>query len=89
MAADHAGYAAGVADELRAAGLRVEVMASDEPLGRRVRAAKLQKVPYVLVVGASDVAAGTVGVNPRGAETERDVPLADLKDRMLAEAAPR
>ena len=89
VAADHAGYAAEVAGELRAAGLRVEVMASDEPLGRRVRAAKLQKVPYVLVVGASDVAAGTVGVNPRGAETQRDVPLADLKDRMLAEAAPR
>ncbi|MDE0653008.1 MAG: threonine--tRNA ligase [bacterium] len=88
VAADHAGYAAEVAGELRAEGLRVEVMASDEPLGRRVRAAKVQKVPYVLVVGASDVAAGTVGVNPRGGETERDVPLADLKDRMLAEASP-
>ena len=89
VAADHAGYAAEVADELRAAGLRVEVMASDEPLGRRVRAAKLQKVPYVLVVGASDVAAGTVGVNPRGAETQRDVPLGELTARILAEAAPR
>ena len=88
VAADHAGYAGEVAEELRAAGLRVEVTASDEPLGRRVRAAKLQKVPYVLVVGASDMAAGTVGVNPRGAETQRDVPLADLKDRMLAEAVP-
>ena len=89
VAADHAGYAAQVAGELRAAGLRVEVAASDEPLGRRVRAAKLHKVPYVLVVGASDVAAGTVGVNPRAADTERDVPLGDLKARMLAEAAPR
>ena len=89
VAADHAGYAAEVADELRAAGLRVEVMVSDEPLGRRVRSAKLQKVPYVLVVGASDVAAGTVGVNPRAGETERDVPLANLTARMLAEAAPR
>ncbi len=89
VAADHAGYAAEVAGELRAAGLRVEVTASDEPLGRRVRAAKLQKVPYVLVVGAADVAAGTVGVNPRAAETRRDVPLADLKATMLAEAAPR
>ena len=43
----------------------------------------------MLVVGASDVAAGTVGMNPRAAETQRDVPLADLKARMLAEAAPR
>ena len=89
VAADHAGYAADVAAQLGADGLRVEVAASDEPLGRRVRVAKLQKVPYVLVVGASDVAAGTVGVNPRGGETRRDVPLAELSARMLAEAAPR
>ena len=88
VAADHAAYAAEVAGELRAAGLRTEVAASDEPLGRRVRAAKLAKVPYVLVTGATDVAAGTVGVNPRGGTTERGVPLADLKARVLAEADP-
>ena len=88
VAADHAAYAEQVAGELRALGLRAEVLASDEPLGRRVRAAKLDKVPYVLVVGASDVAAGTVGVNARSAGTERDVPLAELTARMLAEAAP-
>ena len=86
VAADHAGYAARVADELRAAGVRTEVAASDEPLGRRVRAAKLQKVPFVLVVGASDVEAGTAGVNARAGEPERGVPLADVRARILAEA---
>ncbi len=86
VAADHAGYAARVADELRAAGVRTEVAASDEPLGRRVRAAKLQKVPYVLVVGASDVEAGTAGVNSRAGEPERGVPLADVRARILADA---
>ena len=85
VAADHAGYAAHVADELRAAGVRTKVAASDEPLGRRVRAAKLQKVPFVLVVGASDVAAGTAGVNTRAGEPERGVPLADVRARILAE----
>ena len=88
VAADYAAYAAHVAGELRAAGLRAEVGASDEPLGRRVRAAKLAKVPYVLVVGASDVAAGTVGVNARAAEPERDVPLAEVLARILADATP-
>ena len=87
VAADHGTYAAHVAGELRAAGVRTEVAASDEPLGRRVRAAKLAKVPYVLVVGAADVEAGTAGVNPRGAETERGVPLADVRARILADSA--
>ncbi len=88
VAADHADYAAEVVVELTAAGLRAELVAADEPLGRRVRAAKLAKVPYVLVVGAKDMAAGTVGVNPRDGDTERDVPLAEVKAQMLAEAVP-
>ena len=86
VAADHAPYANHVADVLRAEGLRAEVAPSDEPLGRRVRGARLEKIPYVLVVGASDVAAGTAGVNTRGAEPERDVPLDEVKARILADA---
>ena len=89
VAADHAAYANHVADVLRAEGLRAEVAASDEPLGRRVRGAKLEKIPYVLVVGASDVAAGTAGVNTRGVEPERDVPLDEVKARILADAGAR
>ena len=88
VAAEHAPYAAQVAERLGAAGLRVEVAAADEPLGRRVRSAKLTKVPYVLVVGATDVAAGTVGVNTRSSDPERDVPLDEAVARMLADAAP-
>ena len=41
---------------------------ADEPLGARIRKAKLEKLPYVLVVGDDDVEAGTVGVNARGGE---------------------
>ena len=89
VAADHAPYANHVADVLRAEGLRAEVAPSDEPLGRRVRGARLEKIPYVLVVGASDVAAGTAGVNTRGAEPERDVPLDEVKARILADAGAR
>ena len=89
VASDHGAYAAHVAEELGAAGLRAEVVASDEPLGRRVRAAKVAKVPYVLVVGASDVAAGTAGVNARAGEPERDVPLAEVVARIRADADSR
>ncbi|MDH4074756.1 MAG: threonine--tRNA ligase [Acidimicrobiia bacterium] len=89
VAADHEDYAWNVRDRLIAAGLRVEVTGAGDPLGRRIRNAKMQKVPYVLVVGDNDVAAGTVGVNPRGGgDVERDVPLGAFEARLAVEAVP-
>ena len=83
---DHEPYADTVAATLRAAGIRVDVVAADEPLGARVRKAKLEKLPYVLVVGDDDVAAGTVGVNSRVKERpDRGVPLADFIAGLRAE----
>ena len=70
VAAAHAGYAAEVADTLRSRGFRTEVSPAEEPLGKRVRNAKVAKVPYVLVVGDDDTANGTVGVNARGASRD-------------------
>jgi threonyl-tRNA synthetase len=79
-------YAELVAAELRALGGRVEVDGAGEPLGSRIRKAKLEKIPYVLVVGQDDVAANTVGVNSRGAEApERGVPVAAFGARFAAE----
>jgi threonyl-tRNA synthetase len=86
---DHDAYAAEVAGVLRMAGLRVDREAANEPLKARIRRAKLEKIPYVLVVGADDVAARTLGVNGRGdSPPERDVPLADFVEGAVAEAAP-
>jgi threonyl-tRNA synthetase len=81
----HADYARTVEAELRGAGLRVEVIASDEQLGKRIRNAKMEKVPYVLVVGDDDARNGTVGVNPRGGDVERDVTTGQFVQRILAE----
>jgi len=84
----HEAYAAQVVGSLRAAGFRAETGPAGEPLGARIRRAKLQKVPYVLVVGDEDVAAGTVGVNARSAERpERGVGLADFVARLQADVA--
>jgi threonyl-tRNA synthetase len=60
---------------------------ADEPLGSRVRKAKLEKLPYILVVGDDDVAKGTVGVNPRGGEVERGVDVDDFIARLADEVA--
>ncbi|MHB1138192.1 MAG: threonine--tRNA ligase, partial [Microthrixaceae bacterium] len=81
----HADYAHEVAAELRGSGFRVEVAAADETLGNRIRRAKGEKLPYVLVVGDDDVARRTVGVNARGNDVERDVPLTDFLARLRAD----
>jgi threonyl-tRNA synthetase len=83
---DHEPYAETVAATLRSGGIRVDVVAADEPLGARVRKAKLERLPYVLVVGDDDVRAGTVGVNSRVKERpDRGVSLADFLALLQAE----
>ena len=69
----HEDYASRLVNEMRREGLRVDMVAADEQLGKRIRSAKMERLPYVLVVGDDDVAQGTVGVNPRGGEVVRGV----------------
>ena len=83
----HQAHAAAVAERLSAEGFRVDVVDANDQLGKRIRAAKLEKLPYVLVVGDDDVAANTVGVNPRGGDVERGVSVDDFIQRLHAEIA--
>jgi len=62
----HAEYADSVRARLAAAGLRVELDARQEKIGYKIREAQLQKVPYMLVVGDREAAAGAVAVRTRG-----------------------
>ncbi|HSH22971.1 MAG TPA: threonine--tRNA ligase [Acidimicrobiales bacterium] len=84
---DHQPYAAGVVDRLGGEGLRAELDDAGDPLGTRIRRAKLEKLPWVLVVGDEDVAAGTVGLNPRDGEVQRGVSVDDFVARLRAEVA--
>jgi len=87
VASAHSEYAHTVVSALRKQGFRAEIVDSDEQLGKRIRTAKVDKVPYVLVVGDDDVAAGTVGVNPRGGEVERGVTVDAFIARIAADVA--
>ncbi|MEO7804083.1 MAG: threonine--tRNA ligase [Actinomycetota bacterium] len=72
------GYAAELAASLKGQGLRVDVDASNESLGKRVRNAQTSKVPYMIVVGDKEAAAQTLSVKPRGGEEQRGVTVDDF-----------
>jgi threonyl-tRNA synthetase len=87
VAEAHQAHAAQVVERLAAEGFRVDIVDANDQLGKRIRTAKLEKIPYVLVVGDDDVAAGTLGVNPRGGEVERGVQLDEFIRRLHDEVA--
>ncbi|MEK7514493.1 MAG: His/Gly/Thr/Pro-type tRNA ligase C-terminal domain-containing protein, partial [Patescibacteria group bacterium] len=58
-------FAKEVADTLIEKGFRVELDESDEGLGKKVRRAKVEKTPYILVIGEKEVAEKKVSVESR------------------------
>ena len=81
----HEEYAAKVAAELTAAGVRNEIDRSNEKLGKKIAIGEHEKVPFLLVVGEKDAAAGTVsprrGGKDQGATKTADF-IAAVKDEV-------
>jgi len=74
----HIEYAESVAAQLRAAGIRVEVDGSKARMGAKIATAREQNIPYMLIVGDRDAAAGTVSVRLRTDEDLGAMPLAQF-----------
>ncbi|HEU5308877.1 MAG TPA: threonine--tRNA ligase [Acidimicrobiia bacterium] len=87
----HEDYARELVDGFRAEHRRAELVgAHADSLGARIRRAKLEKVPYVLVVGDDDLEHRTVGVNARGSDApERGVAVDDFVARLGDEITSR
>ena len=83
IADHHVPYLSGVFDRLRAAGIRGEVDTSDERMQKKIRNASLDKVPYVLIAGDQDEAAGTVSFRFRDGSQENAVPVDDAIARIV------
>ena len=62
----HHDYANSVVDKLKAAGVRVTMDARAEKIGYKIREARLQKLPYMLIIGANEEETQTVSVRKRG-----------------------
>jgi threonyl-tRNA synthetase len=64
----HVEYAESVVQRLRAAGLRVEVDASSDRMGAKIRSAQMEKIPYMLIVGDREIEAEQVNLRLRNEE---------------------
>jgi threonyl-tRNA synthetase len=73
----HVPYLEDVAAQLRACGVRVEVDAGDDRMQKKIRTAQRQKVPFMLLAGDDDVAAGAVSFRYRSGEQKNGVPVAE------------
>ena len=81
-------YAKGVVEALRRARLRVELDARPQKVDRKVRDAKLQKVPYIVVAGPRDVEAGVISVRDRS-DNRTEETVEAFVERVTTEVAER
>jgi threonyl-tRNA synthetase len=91
IAERHVAYAEKVAEQLRAAGVRVEVDSRNEKMNAKIRELAMQKVPFLLVVGDKEAEANRVNVRTRGKEKTEDLPAADFVEKikkLIAEKSP-
>ena len=75
MKEEHAPYASEVESRLKGLGYRVEKDARDEKLGKKIRDAQMEKIPYMVVIGSREVENVTLSVRDRG---EGDLGTMDL-----------
>ena len=86
----HAEYGEKINKELIENGIRSEVDTDSETLGKKIRDAKMQKIPYLLVVGDKEVSGGLVTVESRsGKENKEEIPLSEFLENIKEEIKER
>ena len=72
-----ADYLADVIAQMKKAGIRAELDASDDRMQKKVRNAQMQKVPFMVIAGEEDMAAGAVSFRYRNGEQKNGIPIKD------------
>jgi threonyl-tRNA synthetase len=85
----HVEYANTIAQELNKQGFRVQVDERNERMNLKIREAQLQKVPYMLVVGDREAAAGTAAARLLSGEDLGPVSISDLATRFADQVASK
>ena len=85
----HVPYLEEVAARLREHGIRVEVDAGDERMQKKIRTAQRQKVPFMLLAGDADVAAGAVSFRFRDGSQRNEVPAGEAIEEIVTAVRER
>lgn len=85
----HAEYASFVRTQLLAAGIRADLDEASESLGKRIRNAKNEKIPYLLVVGDKEIESNAVSVESRDRGAEGAVDVVALSEKIAREIKSR
>jgi threonyl-tRNA synthetase len=88
VAAEYDAYLQDVAAQLTEAGIRVEVDLSDDRFGKKIRNAQTQKVPFMLIAGETDAAAGAVSFRYRDGSQNNGVVVAEAIAEIVAGSRP-
>jgi threonyl-tRNA synthetase len=83
IADEYADYLQGVLDRLRAEGVRAELDASDDRMQKKIRNHTLEHVPFLLIAGENDRAAGAVSFRFRDGSTRNGVPIDEAIELIL------
>ena len=75
-------------EDLQDMGVRVEVDSRDEKLGKKIREAQLEKIPFMLVIGDKEVESGSVSVRDRAKGDLGSMSLDELKAMLAAQFDP-
>lgn len=85
----HVAYSDTVAARLKEAGYRVETDAREEKIGKKIREAQLEKVPYMLIMGDKEEESATVAVRSRREGDLGPLPLDEFMDKLSSEVKAR
>jgi threonyl-tRNA synthetase len=86
---NHNDYAKKVSDELKAMNIRVEFDDSDEGMGKKIRAGKVNKIPYMLVIGDKEIESGELALEIRDGAKQEKINLENLKAKLQKEILER
>ena len=89
IGANHVEYANSIADRLKKAGMRVTVDARDENIGPKIKASRLERIPYTFIIGDKEMESGTVTVRSRKEGELPNVPVDEIYNKLITEVATK
>jgi threonyl-tRNA synthetase len=76
-----------VAEKLKNEGIRYETKYENETLGKKIREAEMQKIPYLLIVGDKEISANAVSIRQRGKGDLGQMSLNNFLNKIRGEVA--